>query len=74
MKGDSKEKKKDCIYPLELLYVPRMYIKPLIQWYLPPIIFLIFPLWISTSHLLEISWVDLKLKVSSLAIVFFTPT
>ena len=29
--GGFRREKKDCIYPLELLYVPRMYIKPLIQ-------------------------------------------
>ena len=51
-----------CIYPLEPLFEPQEYIfyayKALIQLFLSPSIFVIFPLWIIISHPQEISCVD----------------
>ena len=63
-----------CIYPLKPLFVPREYnfyaYKALIQLYLFPIIFVIFPLGIFISHPQENSCVDLNSKLVIVALYF----
>ena len=71
------DKNLTCIYPLKPLFESQEYsfyaYKALIQLYLSPIIFVIFPLWIIISHPQEISCVDLEFKASFRSFLFLTP-
>jgi len=66
-----------CIYPLKPLFESQEHsfyaYKALIQLYLSPIIFVIFPLWIIISHPQQISCVDLEFKASFRSFLFLTP-